>query len=177
MIEIPQAALLARDLYARGATLRAIAAQTGLCHWAIYHWLDGGPKVDGVPRLPPLPRRRDIVRRRLLKGERIELIGRMMIAADTQVSEIETRLAEGGNASQRERDARTLAVLARTMRDLTALDALNEKKKPRKEAIPDDDPIPRDPDELRRALARRIEAFVANRTGGRVSGGPEGQVE
>jgi hypothetical protein len=177
MTDIPDNALRAREMYAAGATARAIKIETGLSTWKIYFWIDGGPKTDGVPLLPPLLRRNHVVRRRLLKGDRIALVGRMMIAAEAQVSEIESRLAEGSNTPDRERDARTLAVLARTMRELIALDASIEMKKPRKEAQKDDDPVPRDPDELRRELARRIQAFVASRTGGGVSGGPEDPLE
>lgn len=142
MTDIPQAALRARDLYAAGATLRTIAEETGLCHGAVYHWIDGGPKVEGERPLQPLPRRRDIARRRPLKGDRIELVGRMMFAAEAQVGEIEARLAQGGNATERERDARTLAVLARTLRDLTALDTLHRGNEQRtKKQQRHDDPV------------------------------------
>jgi hypothetical protein len=127
-----------------------------------YYWIDGGPKTDGVPLLPPLPRRRDAVRRRLLKGDRIALVGRMMIAAEAQVSEIEARLAEAGSPPDRERDARTLAVLARTMRELIAVDSIQRGGEQRvKKQERHDDPVPRDVDELRRRLARRLDQLVA----------------
>ncbi len=53
----------------------------------------------------------------------------MMRAAERQVGEIEQRLAGSGQAlGERERDARTLALLAKTLQSLTALDALHEPK-------------------------------------------------
>jgi hypothetical protein len=162
MTDIPDNALRAREMYAAGATARAIKIETGLSTWMAYYWIDGGPKTDGVPLLPPLPRRRDAVRRRLLKGDRIALVGRMMIAAEAQVSEIEARLAEAGSPPDRERDARTLAVLARTMRELIAVDSIQRGGEQRvKKQERHDDPVPRDVDELRRRLARRLDQLVA----------------
>jgi hypothetical protein len=159
MTDIPDNARRAREMYAAGATARAIKVETGLSTWMAYHWIDGGPKTDGVP---PLPRRNNVVRRRLLKGDRIALVGRMMIAAEAQVSEIEARLAEGSNTPDRERDARTLAVLARTMRELIAVDSLQRGGEQRvKKQERHDDPVPRDVDELRRRLARRLDQLVA----------------
>lgn len=63
------------------------------------------------------------------------------------------------NAADAERTARTLSTLTQT---LHALQRLRGGTIP---DIHDDDDMPRDIDEFRRELARRIEAFVASRTG------------
>ena len=65
-----------------------------------------------------------------------------------------------------ERAARVLAALTRTLRELNTL--LRERPEPA--AIHPDD-IPEDIDEFRRRLARRINAFVASRTGGAAEAG------
>ncbi|HTS40751.1 MAG TPA: hypothetical protein VMH84_09460 [Xanthobacteraceae bacterium] len=91
-------------------------------------------------------------------GNRTALIKRMWRAADAQVSEIEHRLlCEKPEPSERERDARVLAVLAKTLRELSALD---ETTQDQQAAPADDDAVPRDMDELRRSLARKLEALV-----------------
>lgn len=59
--------------------------------------------------------------------------------------------------TEAERRARTLASLARTLREVTAL-RLSEKKEKRE----DDDAVPRDLSELRLALARRLDQLVAD---------------
>jgi hypothetical protein len=98
----------------------------------------------------------------------------MMRSAERQVAEIELRV--GSPRHDREKDARMLAVLARAMRELTAVDALNRDLERANESdtkqapVVDDDPPPDDIDEFRNELARRIEAFVADRTGERLPG-------
>ncbi len=93
--------------------------------------------------------------------DRAALVRRMWSAADLQVREIEQRLRDETSPApdDRERDARVLSVLARTLRELSELDAHN----PDRETAPDDDDdaVPRDLDELRRSLARKLEALVA----------------
>ncbi|MGE0564711.1 MAG: hypothetical protein AB7O50_09380 [Pseudolabrys sp.] len=64
------------------------------------------------------------------------------------------------DAGDAERSARTLASLARTLRELSAMSGAQPTAET---ASDDDDAIPRDLDEFRRALARRIEAFVGER--------------
>ncbi len=59
--------------------------------------------------------------------------------------------------SEAERRARTLASLARTLREVSAL-----RQSGRKEKREDDDAVPRDLDELRLALARRLDQLVAD---------------
>jgi hypothetical protein len=61
-----------------------------------------------------------------------------------------------------ERAARTLASIARTLRELSLMNDTGEQPEA---ATADDDDSPRDLDEFRRELARRINAFVDERTG------------
>ena len=109
------------------------------------------------------PRKRrtaSTARVRKLSGDRAALVKRMWRAADTQVREIENRLLrDAPEPLERERDARVLAVLAKTLRELSALDETREDKQT---VTPvDDDAVPRDMGELRRSLARKLEALVA----------------
>ena len=112
-------------------------------------------------------------------GNRTALIKRMWRAADAQVQEIENRLLqESREPLERERDARMLAVLARTLRELSALDETKQRKQTAAsaddEAVPRDFPrdfsrdfsrdFPRDMDELRRSLARKPETLIAEGT-------------
>jgi hypothetical protein len=97
-----------------------------------------------------------------LSGDRAEVVNRMWRAAEAQVRDIEERLLGDAAAPlERERDARVLAVLAKTLRELSALDSA--KSKTRELAPADDDAVPRDMDELRRSLARKLEALIAGR--------------
>ncbi len=163
MTDIPQTALRGRQRYAAGDIVRDICADTKLSRWQLYFWIDGGPKRNGMPALPPLPRRDPNNPRRPTATQRSALVVRLLRAAERQVEEIERRLVgEEPELGDRERDARTLAVLARTMRELTALDALNRARSGRKEAMrKNDEPVPRDVGELRRSLARKLEEIVA----------------
>ncbi|MGE3145296.1 MAG: hypothetical protein AB7K35_06890 [Pseudorhodoplanes sp.] len=166
MIDIPESALRARDLYAAGATTREIMRATGFARAALYFWIDGGPKCEAgadSPRLlPPLGRRK--ARPRLRRNARTELIARMMRAAERQVKEIEERI--GSTDDDTERAARALAVLARTLRELTALDALHRGRERRKKTVRShDEPFPRDIGELRRSLADKLERIIARREG------------
>ncbi len=165
MTDIPQAALRARQRYADGKPVRVILAETGLNLDQLYDWLDGAPQPDGSILLPPIPRRRTIVRRSSRAATRVALVTRMMRATEMQVHEIEQRLGgEAAEPTSRERDARMLAVLAKTMRELIALDTQNSADTGEgKPAQTDDDFIPRDVDELRRELARRVDLLRQRR--------------
>jgi hypothetical protein len=171
MIDIPDSAARARQMYSEGSATRDILEATGLSHWTLYHWIEGGPKKDGKPLLQPLVKRRTVTRRRILKEERLTLVNRMMRAAERQVGEIEQRLASSGQAiGERERDARTLALLAKTLQSLTALDALHEpqagrlKSKMTKDDN-DKDAIPASIDALRQELSRRLAGMAGSNPG------------
>lgn len=160
MIEIPDAASRARQMYADGASIEDIIAGTGLTQAMLYRWLDGG----GV--LPALPRRYGGRARPRRKRGRAVMIDRIMRAADKQAREIGKRLAEDGvPLTEREQQTRSLAVLAKTMRELIALETA-EAEAQKLQTRTDDDSIPRDIDELRRELTRRLNALLDARAAG-----------
>ncbi|MGH6768375.1 MAG: hypothetical protein ACRECO_05060, partial [Xanthobacteraceae bacterium] len=68
---------------------------------------------------------------------------------------------------ERERDTRMLAMLAKTLRELSAFDETTT------ESTDQNDEGPRDIDEFRRDLARRMDAFVERRLGTGLSDGGE----
>ncbi|MEW6121350.1 MAG: hypothetical protein AB1698_01960 [Pseudomonadota bacterium] len=159
----PEPAARVRTLYAAGCSVRAIRAETGLSNARIYYWLDHDIGADGLPRTRPLPRRRH---RQSLSPEhaaerRRLLAQRIWHAAEAQVSDIEARMAAlEMPPGQAERDVRALAVLARVVRDLTALDAA--PRPPQKAAAapaPEDEHAFSDRDTFRRELARRLDAL------------------
>lgn len=93
------------------------------------------------------------------------VVKRLWRTADRQVGEIEARLVEaGGDPASLERDAKTLATLAKTIRDLVALDGeMNAKGK----AAPahDQRDEPRDFNEFRQRIAAKMAELVADRAG------------
>ena len=153
MTEIPQVALRARHMYADGASVSDILAETVLTLNRLYYWLDGG---NG--RLPPIQRRRAFGGIKGTESARRALIGRMMRAADHKMQQIEGQLQSAGLESGRG-DVRELAMLARVVRDLAALDERKRRKQTSDQ--PDDEPVPRDIDELRESLLQKLEALAA----------------
>ncbi|HEY4773997.1 MAG TPA: transposase [Xanthobacteraceae bacterium] len=172
----PDTIARARKDYAEGVkTVLAICREHGMSQNKLYYWVDGA-RGDG--EVAPLPRRRDGFARPRARlrfgGSRLALVRRMWRTADAQVREIETRILCAAQApEERERDARVLALLVKTLRELTALDQ-RERADTATDATPDDDG-PRDMDEFRRELARRMEAFVDARTAGGVFGAGEAE--
>jgi hypothetical protein len=165
-----ETALQARQMYVDGVRVRDICRILAMSEGALYYWLDGGP-ATGPRHLEPIPRRSGRQpRARRVGGDRVALVSRIWRTAEAQVREIEHRLKQDDPQSeQRERDVRTLAVLVKALRELTALD----ERKPAPQAERDDDYGPRDIDEFRRELARRMDALVASRTGGGISRAPD----
>jgi hypothetical protein len=165
----PEQVALARQMYLDGVPVAEIRKATGMTDHQLYYWFDGGPP-DGERHLPPLPRRRIVPRRsprrRKLSGDRVALVSRLWRTAEAQVRDIEERLAHHQQQpDDRERDARTLAVLVKTMRELVALDDIRDGAAAPADSE-HDDAAPRDLDEFRRELARRMDAIVAARTAG-----------
>jgi hypothetical protein len=161
-IEIPDAARRAREMYRQGATVAAIKAETGLTHHQLYRWLEGSPGGNGASLLPPLPKRRIVKRTRITAGDRMSVIARIMRSAERQIAEIDRRL---GNGQDGDKDARALALLARTVRELTAVDMMNhelEAPAAKRGAEPDDDQPPEDIEQFRAELTRRINSIIAS---------------
>ena len=87
------------------------------------------------------------------------LLARVSRAIEDGLTQIEMIVSGGTKLRERnqaERRARTLASLARTLREVMQLRAGEEKTRR------DDDAVPRDIGELRRELARRLERIVAS---------------
>ncbi len=160
MTEIPPAALRARQMYAEGATIVAIRAETKLTHHGLYRWLEGGP--GGL--LPPLTKRRHVKKARITLGDRVSVVSRIMRSAERQVADIEKRI---GTADDRgDKDTRTLALLARTLRELTAIDEMNRGAEQPKQGTGGNGEVkevPRDVEALRASLARKLAAIIAEK--------------
>lgn len=88
------------------------------------------------------------------------LVERVSRSIERELTRIDVILegvtTDQGQHAEAERRARTLASLARTLREVTSLRNEQGKQKPA-----DDDDIPRDIEQLRRELARRLEGLVA----------------
>jgi hypothetical protein len=164
-IPAPDAVALVRRRYAEGATVKAIVAESGIKNLTIIYRCLAGLYPDGTGVKPvPIPQRRAGVRVRHRKGSRAALVARMWRTAERQVEEIEDRLAVAGlEVAERESNARTLAIVAKTLRELVAVD---EAKTSRGSEAPKDhdDDHPRNIEDLRRELAQKLERFVASRS-------------
>jgi hypothetical protein len=166
-----------RDAYVAGARVAQIYRDSGVTKDQLYYWLDGGPLQDGRPMLTPLPRRArrgaNSVDARAVR--RAAMIARLWRAADAQARKVEERI--GTEQKLSEGDSRALAVLVKTLRELSAFDA-----KPGNTPAETNDEFPRDVDDLRRELARKIDAIIAARgeaacsDGDACSGEPPGAV-
>src|SRR4029077_2230047 len=123
----PEMIALARQRYLEGVSVSKILGETGMSLGTLYLWLDGGPENDA--RLPPIQRRRVVMgkRRKPLTG-RVSLVNRLWRTAERQVCDIEDRLRlNQQQPEERERDARVLAIMVKTLRDLRALRAADEE--------------------------------------------------
>ncbi len=90
---------------------------------------------------------------------RMQIAARIQRSVERELDAVERALARiaPGNGSGAERTARTLASLARTLREVVALDSKSTAE------TDDDDAGPRNLDEFRRELARRMDAIIAGR--------------
>jgi hypothetical protein len=98
-------------------------------------------------------------------AQRLALAARIQGVVESQMDAIDRVLQALGPSEQgeAERTARTLASLARTLREIAALTQPDEGAPP---DDTDDDPIPRDIDEFRNELARRIHGLIEARQAG-----------
>ena len=152
--------LAIRDDYAAGELSTAvICARYRIGPDILCYWIDGG-EPEGELHFPPLPRRRRAARgtrQRRFSGKPEAVVRRLWRTAEAQVFEIEQRLiGDLQQPDERERDARTLGVLARTLRDLKTVETGSSNGSP----PPNDDEPPQDVEELRRSLAQKLEALL-----------------
>jgi hypothetical protein len=179
----PETILRARQAYLEGQSPRAICKDHDLTLHTLYVWLDGGP-AGAKPRLPPIPRRRDGAQRmpKRLSGNRTAIVKRLWQTAERQVRDIENRLVLAQQEPvERERDARMMAVLVKTLCDLSALDGAKVSRPATRGAAKSTsagpehhdagtdagaDDGPRDIEEFRRELARRIAALAGDEASG-----------
>lgn len=96
------------------------------------------------------------------RSPRAALYARVYRAAQAQMDTLELvqKTLQPTQPAQAERTARVTATLNKTLLEIAAL-ARPDEGAPPDEA--DDDPVPRDIDEFRRELARRIRGFVEAR--------------
>jgi hypothetical protein len=88
------------------------------------------------------------------------LTARLWRAAEKQAAEVEERIATGPRpAAEAERDARVLSVLAKTVRELVAVEAIARDDEEPEDAAPDD------VDQLRDALDERLQRLSIERAG------------
>jgi hypothetical protein len=154
----------ARAMYAEGFTVSRVLAATDMSLGTLYYWLDGGPTEGDKPLYPPIPRRRQVVgkRRKPLSGSHVSLVARLYRTAERQACDIEERLARPSAATPaREREVRMLASLVQSVRTLASLAPEGAGGAPAEPV--DDDPVPKDIDEFRYELARRIYGFIEAR--------------
>lgn len=96
--------------------------------------------------------------------QRMALALRMQQVVEREMDAVERVLdaIRPDDQGEAERSARTLASVSRTLREIKALNSPEDETPPNDA---DDDSLPRDIDEFREALARRIEAFIDARQG------------
>jgi hypothetical protein len=151
-----------REEYVADVPVAQIKTTTGLNKHEIYFCLDGGP--PGPDQLPPIPRRRNDSRRQV--GSPVERLWR---AARRQVDAVSQRLRQAGiEPTAVERESRALAMLIKTLRELATVEEARDKARDDSSRADNDDVrdldwVPRDMDEFRRELARRMDALVARR--------------
>ncbi|MCZ8182092.1 MAG: hypothetical protein O9322_03910 [Beijerinckiaceae bacterium] len=115
-----------------------------------------------MPPNPARPRRR----------ARRPLIHRLWSAAEKQVAEIEARLSSlSGDPALLERDAKILAVIARTLRDLVALEAETRPQNAAPEREDHAGNAFRSLEAFRAELAQRLDALRRERPGPDPAGG------
>lgn len=114
----------------------------------------GAPEGAAPSALPPA-----------LPQERAAVAARVQATVERELTAVGRVLDVLGpsDRDEAERTARTLASLARTLREVALINRTEEAAAP--DDI-DDDPVPRDIDEFRRELTRRIRNFIEARRNG-----------
>jgi hypothetical protein len=109
---------------------------------------------------------------------RTALAARLQCTVERSLDAVDRVLEKVGPADEAgaERSSRTLAAVARTLHEMAAFTTPEEVTPP---DDADDDPIPRDIDEFRRELTRRIGRFIEARRAGaaRLLADPEGSLD
>lgn len=169
--EIPEEAQRVRQDYIDRKTVQSIRAAYSLSLNRLYYFLDGLPQADGTTLLPPIPRRHVYVRKVGRTAARVALVEQLLRATEVQIHSLEQRMAQAGYQANPD-DARLTAVWGRTVRDLLADDEqkTDDKKSAKSKQVDDDEFIPRNVDELRIELARRIDVIRGRRNGGPAGG-------
>ena len=98
-------------------------------------------------------------------SKRIKIVDRLWNAAEWQVCEIEERLQlMDSTNTQFERDARSLGLLAKFLKELVSIEAIiNTAKNSVKAEIEDKDAPPRDLEQFRLELEKRLDAMRKGR--------------
>lgn len=122
----------------------------------------------------PEGRKAAVSGRRQLIQKLERTVAREIAAIDARLRKFTDDEGEGGQGVDHERHARALATLARTLRELAAIDrtegqAMAEQRAAQQEEGDDDD-FPRDAAALRNALAIRLEQLSGERAARPVSG-------
>jgi hypothetical protein len=189
----PERVARGRQLYENTLTpTREIAAMLGLSRntldnritewkWLRRNYSRGGPvRADTPPVAAPAPvsaQPMPAAQAEALPPGPVELpadfAARLQRILNIQFDVVEDllKVLKPANPAEAERASRTLAVVSRTVQDIKAT-ASSAGAMPPNDA---DDPVPRDIDEFRFALARRIRGFIEARRNGadRVSGAGE----
>lgn len=101
----------------------------------------------------------------LLPEQRLALAERLMTGTEEALDAIKRVTAQinPNNPAEADASARSLANISRALREIAALTKTDEVTPP---DDADDDPVPRDIDEFRNELARRIRGFIESRRAG-----------
>ena len=121
----------------------------------------------------PTEKARLAAKRKTAVTDATKLVERVTRAIETELTQIETivggKRVTPARRTEAERRARTLASLARTLAEMSRLRAMHSEPK-----VSDDDAVPRNLDEFRATLQRRLEKMVAEDQGGAAGGDDAG---
>ena len=139
----PDWASAAREAYLAGTPVAELAVRHKASSGKLYGWIDRIVNVDGSYLDAPVPRRRVLTASasEASRLARATLVRRLWRAADTQMSQLERRIAALDPAAPpSDAEAKALGLIARIVRELVALD-LAATHKPTGEDRDDDRPL------------------------------------